>query len=333
MSEPREGPPSAPAAPREALHSLLLRSPLALTVLCPLTFVASLLLLETPGRHGDAFWHSPKAWLVHALTASLPVLYGASLFTALGSHRLAWPGTSTRRRAVVLCTALMGVLGLLPLVVVLLTPPLLHGFPVDVDALAQMPGVKVKLALLGILGAAVTVPQFANCFGIHIQLIGALREFQGTRGEAGELDAAVPRYQQLRTQLRRALGFIAAHIGSNILVLGAVRNLLLEALPSRQDVFPASFVLACGVYLTGLLASVYLPARHTLTAVGEALADRLVRNSLGVSTSWKEWAEERHAVRPYLGLHGSVLQELQDGITVLSPLVASISSLFLGKGG
>ncbi|HEX5753917.1 MAG TPA: hypothetical protein VFZ09_47475 [Archangium sp.] len=311
-----------------------MRSPLALSVLCPGVFLASLLLLQSPGRVGDAFLHSSRTWLLHGLAALLPVIYVVTLLAALGSPHPVRAGTPTQRGAVVFCTVLFFVLGALPAIVVPLNSPLVEVFPVDVDSLAEMPGARVKLALLGILGAAVAIPHVSHCFGIHVQLIGSRAEPHEAPGvlDTRELQAAVLRYQQLRSQLRRSLDLIAASIGTNVLALGAMRNVVLDALPARHVSFDASFLVAIGVYLTGLLASIYLPARQTLNAAGEALSGRILQSSLGPHATWKNWTEERQAVRAYLGLRDSVLKELQDGITVLSPLVASISSLLLGHG-
>jgi hypothetical protein len=80
-----------------------------------------------------------------------------------------------------------------------------------------------------------------------------------------------------------------------------------------------------------LLAIIYLPIRKTLNEVGQSLAEGLVRPSLGTRISWKQWGEEQKAVRTYLGLQGSGLQDLQQGLSVLAPLLASLSSLVFGS--
>jgi hypothetical protein len=46
--------------------------------------------------------------------------------------------------------------------------------------------------------------------------------------------------------------------------------------------------------------------------------------------TWKEWFDELQAVRAWLGLRDSALQELQQGLAVLAPLLASLSTLILG---
>jgi hypothetical protein len=339
MSEPHDGSPSSPAQPRRGatLGQLLFRSPLAYCVFGFLALVTSLLGVSLPGRPGESFWHSPRASLLHVLLAFLPVLYAVALvafFEDFRSHRrLFGAGTSAERRAAVLCAALGGLLGMLPPLALFGTPLAVEGAPLALDALTQMPGLRVKLSLAAILGTAASAPQLFNLFGAYVQLIGLLPELEGRVGHPGSLDEDVLRYQGLQARLRHALGFAAAILGAALLVTGAFGNLLNEARPSGPPLLPASFVLAYGFYFSGLLALTYLPAQRTLTAVGEVLADRLVRKSLGEHTSWKARSEEHHAVRAYLGLRGPGLKELQDGIAVLTPLVAGLSSMLLGRAG
>jgi hypothetical protein len=66
--------------------------------------------------------------------------------------------------------------------------------------------------------------------------------------------------------------------------------------------------------------------------VGQALAERLVWQSLGVNPTWKHRLEEQQAISIQLGLQGSALQDLQQGLAVLAPFLASISSLTLDLG-
>lgn len=111
--------------------------------------------------------------------------------------------------------------------------------------------------------------------------------------------------------------------------IGAFRNLLNAAATTQAEVIPAAAGMSFGIYFTGLLASLYLPASKTLADVGEALVNRLVRQSIGTHATWKQWSDEQQAVRTYLGLQGSALQELQQGLALLAPLLASISTLML----
>jgi hypothetical protein len=319
MSQPRDGGRSTLA--------LLFRSPLVFSVLCPLSFPATALLL-------GARWDPNRVRLWHLLMALQPGLWLASVLVVLNEsrrHRLDWPDRRSEQAAVVVCTLLAGVTNSFPFVVQLLTQR--WALPMSLEAVLQVPHLRAKLLLLGMLSAAVATLHTAGMLLVHVQLLASSRE-QTSRGEESEtksLDEEVLRYQRLRSRLERFLIFSAIIIGTATLSLGAFRGLLEELLPS--EVFEPSRVMSYGVYYTALLASVYLPARKTLTDVGEALAARFVRQSPSAGTKWKDWSQEQQAVRTWLGLQNSTLQDFQQGLTVLVPLLASLSSLALGAGG
>ena len=87
-----------------------------------------------------------------------------------------------------------------------------------------------------------------------------------------ELEDEVLRYQRLRAQLKRCLGFAGACISVMLLSVGAFHNLLNQAVPSQPDVFSATGAMGFGVYFTGFLALVYLPAAKTLSEAGDVPA-------------------------------------------------------------
>jgi hypothetical protein len=294
--------------------------------------MAALLLLEGTGQ---SFWRSRETWLWHFLFALQPVLYVVSIAAVFRDvkrgNRSVWPSTYGARLAVVLCTALVGFMIVLPIVFDGTTQAVL---PANHDAITLMPDSFLKWALLSVLGTAVSALHLSGLFAVHVQLIGLLPKDQGHGEEPGSqyLEEDVLRYLRLRTQLKRFLSILAGITCVVILQAGAWSNLLNKRSAAQQELVPASFVVAYGLYFTGLLACSYLPAHDTLTKVGEVLANRLVRHSLRARTTWKEWSDEQQAVRTYLGLQSSALQELQQGIAVLAPFIASISSLALVAG-
>ncbi|WP_309888435.1 hypothetical protein [Archangium sp.] len=307
--------------------SLLFGSPLVFSVLCPLSFVATGLFL---GLLQD----SNRARLWHLLVALQPALWLASVlvvFEDFRSHRLDGPVSRRERTAMVLCTLLAWFMSSFPFLVQLLTQR--WALPDDLDALLQLPHLRVKLVLLGMLSALVVTLHTAGMLSVHLQLLASPWESTAREGvpEAVGFDDEVLRYQRLRGRLARFLVFSAVTIGTAALSLGAYRELLLELDPSQ--VFAPSRVLGYGIYYTGLLASVYLPTRKTLTDRGEALAARFVSSSPAAGTSWKDWSQEQGAVRTWLGLQGTALQDFQQGLSVLAPLLASLSALALGAGG
>jgi hypothetical protein len=321
MSEPRDA--------GRSTFSLLFRSPLVFSVLCPLSFAATGLFLGFP-------LDSNRTRLWHLLVALQPALWFASVlvvFNDFRSHRQDWPVRRSARTAVVLCTLLAWVMNSFPFVVQLITQRWF--LPVGVEALLQVPHLRARLLILGMLSAVVATLHTAGMLSVHVQLLAYPREpaARGGEPEAAVLDDEVLRYQRLRLRLARFLVFSAVTIGTTALSLGAFRNLLTEFAPSLAGLIEPSRIMSYGVYYTGLLASVYLPTRKTLTEVGEALAVRFVRQSPAAGTSWKDWSQEQEAVRIWLGLQSTALQDFQQGLSVLTPLLASLSSLALGAGG
>jgi hypothetical protein len=307
--------------------SLLFQSPLVFSVLCPLSFAATGLFL---GMLRDP--NQVRLW--HLLMAFQPALWLASvlvLFNDFRSHRPDWPVRRIERKVVVLCTLLAGFMGSFPFLIQILTQRWI--MPVGLDALLQLPHSSARLILMGVLSVAVATLNTAGMLSVHVQLLAYPREPNAPAGvpEAAGLDEEVLRYHRLRARLERCLVFSAVIIAMTTLSLGAFRELLHELDPAQP--FAPSHVLSYGVYNTGLLASVYLPTRKTLADVGEALAARFVRQSPAVGTSWKDWSQEQEAVRTWLGLRSTALQDLQQALSVLAPLLASVSSLALGAGG
>jgi hypothetical protein len=190
-----------------------------------------------------------------------------------------------------------------------------------------------KSILLNLAGLASGFLLASVILGLHLQLIDRLPELQrrAEQPETGGLEEDVRWYQRCREQLGLFLALCGVFLGTLILSLSSLRHLLNETLPPTS-VLPTSPILGYGVYYTGLLGSAYLPTHRSLKSVGQTLAERLVRQSLPASVTWKQRHEEREAARTSLGLQGSPLQDFQQGISILTPLLASISSLILGPG-
>jgi hypothetical protein len=328
MSEPRHG--------THSLLSLLFDSPLAAFVLCIPVFMATSLLLVGTDLQSFAFWSSREVRLWHMLMAIWPTLFAGTLVAALNDirrKRFPWPGTRNERTAVVLCTVLASLMYLLPFASSYYLPGSV--LPANAEVLTRLPDFRTKTIILNILGVVVLTLHTAGMFSVHAQLLTRPRESSAGREkpEAASLREEVLRYQYFRSRLERYLGFSATLTGISLLNVGALRDLLNEASPGPAELLPAGIVMAYGIYFTGMLAIIYLPAHRTLKELGQGLAERLVRQSLDVDADWKQSFEEQRTASTYLGLQGSALQELQQGLTVLAPLLASISALVLGSGG
>jgi hypothetical protein len=313
---------------------LVLRSPLTLFIACATTFLTALLLFVGAGVDGLDFLYAPQARLWHMLAALLTAFTLAAVLLAsrhLWGEGSVWPRAWGERLGVLLCSLLCLALTELPFLAQLRRQP----YPLGLDPLLGMPDWYLKSVLATLSIGGVVALLYSGPFGIHIQLIRALALHPpGAKPSPGPPpEEELRRYQRLRSQLDLFLRLLAVMDGLALLTLGALRNLLNEVAPAEPELMPAASVLGFGLYFTALLAGVYLPARMTLAAVGEALAERLVRPLPPEGTGWKAWSEEQQAVRTWLGLQGSSLADLQQALSVLVPFLASLSTLLLdGKG-
>ncbi|WP_163990144.1 hypothetical protein [Pyxidicoccus caerfyrddinensis] len=346
MSQPHEEAPSpreaSPRDPRRSVWrdaraalSLVFSSSLGFFILTALAFLAADLFLLGPNLQHLAFLGSRQPGVWHIFLSIQPALWVAYCFILWGEfkNRPVWPGTRRERMAVLFCTSVALVILSLPIVAQVLS---WRGSPaMKVLSTPPIAAFNARVHILTLFGMAVLALHALGVFCVHVQLLrlSPASPSQEREPEAGDLDDAVPRYLRLRAQLRLLLGLAALNIGTSMLSIGISRNLLNEAFPSRPELFPAAPVVGFGIYYTGLIASVYVPIRKTLRNVGEALAERLVRQSLGPHAPWKAWSEELQAARAYLGMQESAFQELQQGLAVLAPLLGGLSSLLLSPGG
>lgn len=341
MSEQREpsSPEPGPLRQGRAARASFFRSPFIFFSLCALTFIASSLALSGLYLQDMALWVSGKVQLVHMLLALSPTLWVACVLAVLHEWRDSFtPGEATGRQRLEagVCVVLAALMLLLPILLPYLTAPsLVSGLLERAQELISLPDFFTKFLVMNLLGVAVVTLLIAGMFAVHLQLVGQLRQSPSRQEEpeAERVAEEVRRYQQLRSRLELFRGLTAANIGIVILNSGAIRNLLNESAPGQPELLPAGSVVVFGIYYTWVLAIIYLPIRKSLTEVGQVLAERLVRQSLVGRVTWKQWFEEQQVVRTYLGLHGSALQDIQQGLSVLAPLLASISSLALGSQG
>lgn len=345
MSEPVDGspspggsrqtpPPSVLGDARGAL-SLIFRSPLVIPIVGTLTFVAILVTFQGASLQGLAFLHSGQTPLWHMLFALTPTAWITSLFLVLGDfkkNRSAWPGTRREWMAAMLCTGLGLPLSLLPLLAQAYT---WREDPLALSALLRaMPHTFTQRLLVNLLGAVAEVLLIFGSLSVVIQLLARLPEYKRREEQhtLEGLDEDVRWYQRCRSRLRWFLNLFAIVMGSSLLSLAAVRNLINLANPSPSELFPITSIMGYGIYFTGLLGAFYLTAGRILKDVGQTLVARLVHQALGERATWKQRSEEQQAARVYLRLQYSPFQELQQGLTVLTPLFASLFSLLLSPG-
>lgn len=349
MSEPRHEslPASGPSReedPRSFLRdggaafALVFRSPVVLFIVCNLVFVTVLLVLHGTGLQGLSYLHTDRTRFWHMLIALTPTAWLTSLLVLLSDferNRSAWPRTRTGRMAFLFCLVPLLLLLALPLLAQFMTfreDPLVARFILPLD-----PDFLLKIASMSLLGLAIATLHASALVGIHLQLLGRLPKYQhlGEAPDAENLEEEVLWYQRRQAQLRRFLRLSSALLGTSMLGVGALRHLInaLVSPSAPAELLPTTSVMSYGLYYSLLMASLYVPVHKTLRDVGQALAERLVWQSLGAQPTWKQRQEEQQAIRDHLGLQGSALQELQQGLAVFAPLLASLSSLLLGTSG
>lgn len=153
---------------------------------------------------------------------------------------------------------------------------------------------------------------------------------QPATGTGGEQAAQLIRLRQLLQRLLAALGSLVA---LSTLALGASVSLLrnLAGNPGfRVTVFPPQFVLVFGGLGSLLVALFYIPAGTALQRRGQRLCDDLfpLAKADGAAAILA-MAEDRHKLELLLGVDRSVTADLQTGLAILGPLLASAATAFL----
>jgi hypothetical protein len=135
----------------------------------------------------------------------------------------------------------------------------------------------------------------------------------------------------LRQLLQRALtvvGWLAAVVMFQAGTLVALEKNLHTALGDR----PPQYILLVGGFGSTLIAIVYIPARSALRREATRLCDELFPlRSTTNKVEILDAVEARQKVEQTLGVNGSAAADLQAGLIILSPLIASATASFLPR--
>jgi hypothetical protein len=133
----------------------------------------------------------------------------------------------------------------------------------------------------------------------------------------------------LRRLLRRLLAAVGSLVALSTLTTGAA--LALErSLPGSFSNRPPQYVLIFGGVGSLLVALVYVPAWSALQIRGLQLCDELFRiEHLEDPVAILSQAENRQKLAQILGADTSVWSDLQTGLAILAPLLASAAAAFL----
>jgi len=149
--------------------------------------------------------------------------------------------------------------------------------------------------------------------------LGVLHEHAQTlEGSTGERVETVLR-------LRRLLAGILAALGSQVtlatLALGAARQIDADQ--------PNAVVLVFGAAWSGIIAIAYAPAAGAVRTAARELCRTIVPLAEIQARDLPARTEQRHRLEQAFGVDRGLLADIQSGILVLSPLLASTASLFL----
>jgi hypothetical protein len=178
-------------------------------------------------------------------------------------------------------------------------------------------GALVAITLVG--GA----PALGVMFGVRLAARGD--QLSSTRGgQAADLIA-------LRRLLQRLLPALGSLVALSTLALGAAMAMRADPLPrSAVAALPAEAVIFFGAGGSLLVGLAYLPSATALRNRGQLLCDDLFPlRKADEATDILHLAEERQRLEQLLGVDRSAFAELQSGLVILGPLLASAAAAFL----
>ena len=161
-----------------------------------------------------------------------------------------------------------------------------------------------------------------------------VRHAAGTGPAAGTRGEQVAALMALRRLLQRLLAAVGSLVALSTLALGAAIALQ-QSLPagsahSRATQLAPQTVLIFGGAGSALVALAYGPASTALKNRGQRLCDELFPlHEADAAAAILSRAEDRNKLEQLLGVDRSVAADLQTGLAILSPLIASAAAAFL----
>jgi hypothetical protein len=182
--------------------------------------------------------------------------------------------------------------------------------------------------------------------GLPVTLIAAMAIWliRG-RAEAPGRSSTITRselqtYLRLRTDLEWLLGFLGAVIGLAVLAGAELQRLFRSAefhqfFPSydKKAGFGAEGIVLYGLFLSLLVALIYLPTFFTLQRMGARIRDSVEGLPELGDPMLEARLAKRKALDELLRLQISASASFRTGVAILSPLLASLTSLLPGLGG
>jgi len=179
----------------------------------------------------------------------------------------------------------------------------------------------VRGGLVGIFAIVAAIPAAGAMYGVWRVAASEVR--CGTRGKQVDLLFA----------LRRLLQRLLAAAGSVVALVTFTAGawwLLERSLHTQYGNRPPQFVLIFGAFGSALVGLVYGPAWAALQRRGQLLCDELFPlGKLNEKESILSQAADRQKLEQMLGLDRGIFADLQGGLVILAPLLASAVAAFL----
>lgn len=212
-------------------------------------------------------------------------------------------------------------------------------------------GLLTVAVLTGLAGVALTVtahqaatgwPAFRGWALVSVTVLGAvpavavmygIRHVADEGPAAGAMGEQVGALMTLRRLLQRLLGAVGSLVALSTLALGAAFALQ-QSLPagsahSRAQQAPQT-VLIFGGAGSVLVALAYGPASTALKSWAQRLCDELFPlHEADKAAAILKQAEDRSKLEQFLGADRGVVADLQSGLAILGPLIASAVAAFL----
>ena len=256
-----------------------------------------------------------EPWLIWAaLAISLTAASGA----VFGYGLARWPEIvasfrpSRRRLAAYVARAYSAPLGMLTVAVVL-------SIATEQDA-SLVTGGSIRGLLLVAFAGFATLPVVAGLGAIYERARMLDGEPLGERAET---------VLALRRLLAGLLGALGSQVTLATLALGAAPRVSADQSGADLADQPDAVVLVFGAAWSAAIAIAYAPAAGALRTAARRLCRTTVPLAGIEAGDLPARADERHRLEQALGVEHSPLADVQSGILVLSPLLASAVSLFL----
>jgi hypothetical protein len=161
-----------------------------------------------------------------------------------------------------------------------------------------------------------------------------VRHAASTRPTAGTRGEQVGVLVALRRLLQRLLTAVGSLVALSTLALGASlaaqQSPLAGCAHSAGGQLPPQTVLIFGGIGSALVALAYVPASTALNNRGQRLCDQLFPLAeADEPAAILSRAEDRNKMEQLLGVDRSIAADLQTGLVILGPLIASAATAFL----